>query len=125
MLAIANELSMSAPLVSVIIPHYNDLANLDRCLRSLAAQTLPESRFEVIVADNNSRCGIEEVHRVCGDFALSFRPQLRERPPRATPPSMLRVGATSPSPIRIAGRRGTGCNGALRLCRRPTWSAAG
>ena len=57
------------PLVSVIIPHYNDLANLDRCMRSLMAQTLPRNQFEVVVADNNSRCGLEEVERVCGQFA--------------------------------------------------------
>ena len=60
---------MSGPLISVIIPHYNDLANLKRCSTFLAAQTLPKEQFEVIVADNNSRCGIEEVRRVCGDFA--------------------------------------------------------
>ena len=59
---------MSAPLISVIIPHYNDLANLERCLTFLAAQTLPKGQFEIVVADNNSRCGIEEVRRVCGDF---------------------------------------------------------
>jgi glycosyltransferase involved in cell wall biosynthesis len=59
---------MSAPLVSVIIPHYNDLANLERCLTFLAAQTLPKGQFEIVVADNNSRCGIDEVRRVCGDF---------------------------------------------------------
>jgi GT2 family glycosyltransferase len=41
---------MSAPLVSAIIPHYNDLANLERCLTFLAAQTLPKGEFEVIVA---------------------------------------------------------------------------
>ena len=57
------------PLISVIIPHYNDLANLERCVRRLAAQTLPRSQFEIVVADNNSRCGIEEVERVCGDLA--------------------------------------------------------
>jgi glycosyltransferase involved in cell wall biosynthesis len=60
---------MTAPLVSVIIPHYNDLANLERCLTFLAAQTLRKGQFEVIVAENNSRCGIEEVRRVCGHFA--------------------------------------------------------
>jgi glycosyltransferase involved in cell wall biosynthesis len=58
----------AAPTVSVIIPHYNDLENLERCVGLLAAQTLPHSRFEVVVADNNSRCGIDEVRRVCGDF---------------------------------------------------------
>jgi glycosyltransferase involved in cell wall biosynthesis len=58
-----------APLISVIIPHYNDLANLERCMGLLAAQSLPRSQFEVVVADNNSRCGIEAVRRVCGEMA--------------------------------------------------------
>jgi GT2 family glycosyltransferase len=55
--------------VSVIMPHYNDLANLERCIAMLAAQTLPKGQFEVVVADNNSRCGLDEVRRVCGDAA--------------------------------------------------------
>ena len=59
----------AAPAVSVIIPHYNDLHNLERCMKLLAAQTLPSDRFEIIVADNNSRCGIDEVRRVCGTVA--------------------------------------------------------
>ena len=58
-----------APLVSVIIPHYNDLASLQRCMGLLAAQTLPRSQFEVVVADNNSGCGLNEVKRVCGCMA--------------------------------------------------------
>ena len=49
------------PFVSVIIPHYNDLANLPRCLALMQRQTWPRDRFEIIVADNNSRCGIEAV----------------------------------------------------------------
>jgi glycosyltransferase involved in cell wall biosynthesis len=57
------------PAVSVIIPHYNDLENLQRCIRLLSAQTLPRNQFEVVVADNNSRCGIGEVQRVCGKVA--------------------------------------------------------
>ncbi|HVP98804.1 MAG TPA: glycosyltransferase family A protein, partial [Roseiarcus sp.] len=57
------------PIVSVIIPHYNDLANLERCMRLLAAQTLSRDKFEVVVADNNSRCGVKEVERVCAGVA--------------------------------------------------------
>ena len=53
----------------MIIPHYNDLANLGRCMRLLAAQTLPRRQFEIVVADNNSRCGLDEVQRVCSDLA--------------------------------------------------------
>ena len=57
------------PLISVIIPHYNDLANLERCIRLLSEQTLPWISFEIVVADNNSRCGLKVVERVCGDVA--------------------------------------------------------
>jgi glycosyltransferase involved in cell wall biosynthesis len=58
-----------APLASVIIPHYNDLENLRVCLNLLAAQTAPASSYEIIVADNNSRCGIDAVKSVCGEQA--------------------------------------------------------
>ncbi len=54
------------PAVSVIIPHYNDLDNLKRCLDLLDRQTLPRERFEIVVADNNSACGLAAVAEVCG-----------------------------------------------------------
>ncbi len=38
--------------VSVIIPVYNDVEALTRCLQALARQTLPRDTFEVIVVDN-------------------------------------------------------------------------
>ena len=43
--------------VSIIIPHFSDLAGLDRCLTALAAQTVPRSRYEIVVGDNLSPCG--------------------------------------------------------------------
>ena len=55
---------MLKPRVSVIVPHYNDLSGLRRCHEALLAQTFPASNFEVIVADNNSSCGLEDVQRV-------------------------------------------------------------
>jgi hypothetical protein len=58
-----------APLVSVIIPHYNDMDRLSDCLRLLQEQTLPPHQFEIVVADNNSRCGLKEVERICGATA--------------------------------------------------------
>ncbi len=58
-----------APQISVIIPHYNDLVNLVRCIDLLEAQTLPRSEFEIVVADNNSRCGLNEVERICAGKA--------------------------------------------------------
>jgi glycosyltransferase involved in cell wall biosynthesis len=58
-----------SPLVSVIIPHYNDTIRLGDCLRLLQEQTLPRPQFEIVVADNNSPCGLEEVERICGTMA--------------------------------------------------------
>ena len=55
--------------VSVIIPHVDDLENLRRCLSLLAIQTMPKDEFEIIVVDNNSRCGIAAVREVCGGMA--------------------------------------------------------
>jgi glycosyltransferase involved in cell wall biosynthesis len=50
-----------APTVSVVIPHYNDLAGLEICHARLVKQTWPREDFEIVVADNNSACGIEAV----------------------------------------------------------------
>ena len=45
---------MTAPTISVVIPHYRDLEGLDLCLQGLERQTMPRDRFEIIVADNGS-----------------------------------------------------------------------
>lgn len=54
----------SVPGISVVVPHYNDLERLDRCLGALCAQTMPRDAYEIIVADNNSPCGIAAVEQV-------------------------------------------------------------
>ncbi len=52
------------PRVSVIVPHFEDLAGLARCMDALAVQTYPKDRTEIIVADNASPSGREAVERV-------------------------------------------------------------
>ncbi len=54
---------------SVVVPHYQDLASLDACLRALTAQTFPSSDYEIVVADNNSPIGIEAVNEVIAERA--------------------------------------------------------
>ena len=49
------------PLVSVIIPHYNDLDGLRLCAARLMQMQWPSDDLEIIVADNMSRCGIQAV----------------------------------------------------------------
>ena len=64
-----NSALIPGDLISVIVPHFNDLENLAGCLASVQAQTLPPSQFEVIVADNNSDCGLSAVQNVAGGRA--------------------------------------------------------
>jgi GT2 family glycosyltransferase len=52
------------PKISVIIPHYNDLEGLDRCLALFGAQTYPKDDFEVVVGDNGSPQGEAAVAKV-------------------------------------------------------------
>lgn len=49
-----NEMSVSNPFVSVIIPVYNDAERLRHCLMALEQQTYPRSQYEVLVIDNGS-----------------------------------------------------------------------
>ncbi|MGK7895453.1 MAG: glycosyltransferase family 2 protein, partial [Xenococcus sp. (in: cyanobacteria)] len=44
----------SVPFVSVIIPVYNDIERLRKCLEALESQTYPHNLYEVIVVDNAS-----------------------------------------------------------------------
>lgn len=44
----------SKPLISVIIPVYNDIEGIVRTLNSLLKQTYPKELYEIIVVDNNS-----------------------------------------------------------------------
>ena len=57
------------PFVSVVVPHYHDLPGLDRCLSALKAQTYPQDRVEIIVADNNSPEGEAAVASALGGRA--------------------------------------------------------
>jgi glycosyltransferase involved in cell wall biosynthesis len=56
---------MTAIHLSVVVCTYNRMDLLAGCLDSLAGQTLPADRFEVIVVDNNSVDGTSAVVRAC------------------------------------------------------------
>lgn len=64
------------PLVSVIIPVYNDSEQLQRCLAALAKQSYPSERFEVIVVDNNSEENIAEIVGKFPDFRLEHESKI-------------------------------------------------
>ena len=69
--------------VSVIVPHYSDLAALDRCLTLLGAQTYPRDRYDIIVADNASPEGEAAVAAViAGRARLVIVPEKGAGPAR-------------------------------------------
>ncbi len=57
------------PLVSVIIPVYNDCQRLLTCLRSLQRQSYPQHCYQIIVIDNNSQ---EDIAGIVANFANSI-----------------------------------------------------
>ncbi len=63
----------NGPLFSVIVPTYNRLPILKKCLDALEAQTLKASNFEVIVIDDGSSDGTEELlSQYCSSFRLQY-----------------------------------------------------
>ena len=60
------------PLVSVIIPVFNDGEALTFCLAALSAQTYPKDCYEIIVVDNNSQEDIRGVLKDFGDVVLAY-----------------------------------------------------
>ncbi len=59
-----------APIFSLIVPTFNRLPILKKCLAALEAQTLPATDFEVIVIDDGSSDGTEET--LCS-YSPAFR----------------------------------------------------
>ena len=49
------------PFVSVVVPAYNEHSRIADCIEALLAQDYPKDRLEVIVVDNNSTDGMDEV----------------------------------------------------------------
>ena len=60
------EAPSSIGVVSVIVPHLDDYANLDACLTLLGEQSFPRDRTEIIVADNGSSRGFDAVRELVG-----------------------------------------------------------
>lgn len=60
-LLIVQSTPASNPLVSVIIPTFNDSERLWHCLNSLENQSYPKPLYEVIVVDNNSEENIGSI----------------------------------------------------------------
>ncbi|WP_079890695.1 glycosyltransferase [Halococcus agarilyticus] len=65
----AEEADTARPLVSVVIPAYNDPEGVRVTLESVLAQTYPETSYEIIAVDNGSDDGTQSVIRAfCGQY---------------------------------------------------------
>src|SRR5436190_24068624 len=70
------------PFVSVVIPHYSDIAGLTLCLAALRRQNWAADAFEIIVADNNSSGGVAAVQAIAGDIRVVHAPEQGAGPAR-------------------------------------------
>ncbi len=55
------------PVISVVVPSFNEEAGIERCLLSLEDQTLPRNQYEVIVVDGDSSDRTQEIARRYAD----------------------------------------------------------
>jgi GT2 family glycosyltransferase len=72
----------SSDFVTVVIPHYDDLDNLKRCLDRLRRQSWPADRYEIVVADNNSPAGAPAIQRMFPDIRVVAAPEQGAGPAR-------------------------------------------
>ncbi len=82
------------PLVSFVIPMYNEEKNIGKCLDSIFAQTYPIEKIEILVVDGNS---IDNSRKIVETYQARHKNiRLLQNPDRKTPKS-LNVGARNAS----------------------------
>ncbi|KAF5073110.1 glycosyltransferase [Methanoculleus horonobensis] len=54
-------------MISVVVPTYNEEQNIERCLASLADQTVPRDTYEIIVVDGDSKDRTRELAEPLAD----------------------------------------------------------
>ncbi|MCE5337479.1 MAG: glycosyltransferase [Methanomicrobiaceae archaeon] len=54
-------------MISVVVPTYNEEQNIERCLQSLADQTVPRETYEIIVVDGDSKDRTRELAEPLAD----------------------------------------------------------
>jgi len=90
------------PTVSIVIPCLNEVAYIERCVRSTMTQTYPNEHIHVVVADGGSNDGtLQKLIELAGVF-----PQLVvvDNPKRFTPVALnLGVNATASDVVVILG----------------------
>lgn len=63
------------PFISVVIPAYNEEEYLPECLESVKKQKYPKEKFEIIVANNNSKDKTAEIAKKAGAHVIDVKKQ--------------------------------------------------
>jgi cellulose synthase/poly-beta-1,6-N-acetylglucosamine synthase-like glycosyltransferase len=71
------------PLVSIVIPMFNESETIERCLNSIFSQDYPREKIEILVADGGSTDGAMEKVESLGRMYSGLR--IVENPKRRTP----------------------------------------
>lgn len=67
--------SLEYPVISIIIPVFNDVERLQTCLDALRGQTYPPDRYEIVVVDNGSSDDLQPVVSQFSQARLVYEPQ--------------------------------------------------
>ncbi|HQC13405.1 MAG TPA: glycosyltransferase, partial [Methanoregulaceae archaeon] len=57
-------------MISVVVPAYNEEANIGRCLESLNRQSLPRDEYEIIVVDGDSKDNTRQIAERYADLVF-------------------------------------------------------
>jgi len=74
------------PLVSIVIPMFNEIDNIERCIDSISSQDYPQEFIEIVVVDGGSTDGSRE--RVVELSKKHSNLRMRANPDRLTPKSL-------------------------------------
>jgi glycosyltransferase involved in cell wall biosynthesis len=90
-------------MISVIVPSFNEEANIATCLDSLSHQTVPRDQYEIIVVDGDSRDRTREIAEQYADlvFIQTSRKEILSRP-RMRTASFLPPGSRGSATTSIA-----------------------
>ena len=79
------------PIVSIVVPCYNEAGTIGRLLEATASQTYPQERLEIVIADGGSEDGTRKViERFSADHP-GLRLTLINNPKRVIPAALNRA----------------------------------
>ena len=79
---------VSSPTISIIVPCYNEVRTIGALLEAVAAQTLPASQLEMIIADGGSDDGTRQAIQAFTSNHPDLRLRIVDNPARSIPAAL-------------------------------------